>query len=156
MSPPPTPAVASYQRYGYAPGYGYAPAYETMDPLAMAFPPPASNVCFLHRPPPWCEGPRCLPVTNQTSSHLQFRIDGVPIAIPENGNYLPPGKTCWLITDSVGTHEAEADGYIGPPPMQRAVRCERQFWISATGRGHHGLSFENIECQTVGPQEVSR
>lgn len=148
----PSVSVAGMAGYGFA---GY-PAYLTpIDPMAAAMPVPSSNMCFLYRPPPWCEGPRCLPVTNKTSSHIKFRIDGVSIAIPQSGDYLPPGETCWLIVDSVGQHDAEGDGFIGPPPLQRAVRCDRQFWVSATGRGHHGLSFENIECRTIGPQQVS-
>lgn len=136
-------------------GYGF-PAYSAVDPLALAVPPAPPNVCFLYRPPPWCEGPRCLPVTNETGNHLQFRIDGVPINIPETGGFLPPGETCWLIADGVGSHHAEADGYTGPPPMQRVASCGRQFWIDATGRGHRGLSFIEIECQTVSPQSASR
>ncbi len=154
--PPPPPAVVPSM--GMA-GYGFAgyPTYlAPVDPMALAMPVPPSNMCFLHRPPPWCTGPRCLPVGNETDNDLQFSIDGIPIDVPEAGGILPRGMTCWVIADAVGLHEAEAYGYIGPPPLQRATYCRKQFNISATGAGHHGLTFENLYCSTISPQSSSR
>jgi len=136
--------------YGAA-GYGGYAAYP-VDPLSGGYPIPPSNVCFLHRPPPWCEGPRCLPVTNETEDlRLWLWIDGVAIDLPETGGFLPPGKTCWLIADAVGRHEAQARAYIGPPPLQLAAACSREFWIDATGRGHHGVEISSLNCSTVPP-----
>jgi hypothetical protein len=149
------PAQAPYMVGGLPAAYPTYAAYP-VDPLSGGYSVPPSNVCFLHRPPPWCQGPRCLPVGNETENHLRPWIDGVAIDLPETGGYLPPGETCWVITDSVGRHEIQAEGYIGPPPLQLVARCARSFWIDATGRGHHGVEIGNLECGTVSPTSAGR
>ncbi|MFH2136580.1 MAG: hypothetical protein ABII19_03055 [Patescibacteria group bacterium] len=147
----------SGQAYGF-PNYvqpgAYSAAMYPVDPLSGGYPVPPSDVCFLHRPPPWCDGPRCLPVTNETENHLRPWIDGVAIDLPETGGFLPPGKTCWLIADSVGRHEIQAKAYIGPPPLQHVANCAADFWIDAVGRGHHGVEIGVLECTTVPPTSV--
>lgn len=150
---------------GYAPGFsGYVPpptysaAAYSVDPLSAGYEIPPPNTCFLHRPPPWCTGPRCLPVTSEfeRESDLRLRIwmDGRAVDIPETGGFLYPGDTCWLIADAVGQHEIQARAYIGPPPLQHVADCATGFWIDATGRGHLGVEVGSLNCVTVPPNSA--
>lgn len=136
---------------GGLPG-AYPAAMYPVDSLSAAYPVPPSDICFLHRPPPWCAGPRCLPVTNELEKiDLLVWVDGRAIDLPETGGFLPPGETCWLIADAVGRHEIQGKGYTGPPPLQHVANCATDFWIDAVGRGHHGVEIRSLNCSTVSP-----